>query len=281
MAFLRVVEVFPPLFPLRGTEGRSFELEANVERFVEEARQIRGVADIILVADVKDPKLLRMSTVAAAAVLRARLNVEASPVIVVRDFNRTGFLSQILGGMALGLGSVMIAWGDRLLPEAGVTNVRDFSSLAEAISEASKVRAKVREVTRFLAPVDLDSLASARGVKRARKRLRAGADYLLAQPPTTDAGVTFDRHAELLESAGLKGKVLLNVFPFRDARDARECERFFGWRLPRSLHQRASAGPHALSAERREVVMRLREEGFPGVYLNTRGDPGVAAKLLS
>ncbi len=281
MAFLKVVEVFPPLFPLSGAEGRHLGLKGGVERFVEEARVVRDVADVILVADVKNQKGLRMSTLGAAALLSERLGVKAAPVVVVRDLNRLSFTSSILTGMIMDLGSMMIVWGDRLPAGGGTTNVRDFSTLAEAIKEASKIRARARARAQLLAPVDLDSLASPRGVERARKRLRAGADYLLAQPPTTDAGATFDRHAGLLEPAGLKGKVLLNVFPFRDARDARECEKYFGWKLPRSLHQIAAAGPDVLSKEQEDVVGRLREEGFPGVYLNTRGAPEVAVRLLS
>ena len=176
---------------------------------------------------------------------------------------------------------MMIAWGDPYPVSVRSSNVRDFPSLADAIAEASTIRRRSRASTLFLAPVDVESLAKPRGVALARGRLKAGADYLLAQPPTTDAQETFDRHASLLRSSGLKGRVLLNVFPFRNDEDVRGCEKNFGWKLPRSLHIAASDGRATLQKREVDVVRRLRDEDFPGVYLNTRGEPEIARRLLS
>jgi len=92
---------------------------------------------------------------------------------------------------------------------------------------------------------------------------------------------TLDRHAKLLRTAKLTGRVLLNVFPFRSLEDVRECESYFGWHLPKTLRRAAQKGGDALLEAEREVVMALREQGFPGVYLNTRGTPGIAERLLS
>jgi hypothetical protein len=78
----------------------------------------------------------------------------------------------------------------------------------------------------------------------------------------------------------MSDRILLNVFPFRDERDVAECERNFGWRLSKKLHRTAAAGGDSLVRSEREVVRRLREEGYPGVYLSTRGAPSIASKLL-
>jgi hypothetical protein len=117
-------------------------------------------------------------------------------------------------------------------------------------------------------------------VALARQRLKAGTSYLLAQPPTTDSEDTFERHAVNLQKAGLKDRVLLSIFPLCDTGDVRETEKYFGWTFPKSLHRAAVKGESSLLKMQRDVVRRLREEGFPGVYLSTRGNLGIAEKLL-
>jgi hypothetical protein len=84
-----------------------------------------------------------------------------------------------------------------------------------------------------------------------------------------------------LEKAGLKDKVLLNVFPFKDEADVISCEKYFGWKLPASLRKAAASGEGKLLEMERKVIQRLKDEKFPGVYLTTRGVPGNAEKLLS
>lgn len=279
MAFLRVVELLPPFLP--DSAGGRFSVEEKVDLFIEEARSIREAADVFLVANIKDPSLVRVSTLEAAAMLQERLGVEAAPVLVVRDQNRQEFKASVLTSVARGLKSVMVAWGDDYPRSAGSTNIRDFRSLAQAIKEAVAVTRMSRSPTVFFAPVDVDSLAHPRGVALAKGRLRAGADFLLAQPPTTDPGSTLDRHASLLEGAGLRRKTLLNVFPFKDVKDVEHYEELFGWKLPRELHDAAREGEATLIDLERSVIHRLRREGFPGVYVTTRGTPGVAETLFS
>ena len=280
MGFLRVVEVFPPLFPSSRRKEDHIDFEHSLERFLDCVRSVRTHADVILIADVKNTKLLKFSALEAAALLKERLRVEVAPVLVARDSNRPRFLSSVLTGMSMALDYLMFAWGDVYPSAARATNVRDFRSLAEALREADLVRTRARAATRFFAPVNVEGLATPGEVVRARGRLRAGADYLLAQPPTADVEA-LDRHANLLLQAKLKDRVLLNVFPFRDLKDVMECETYFGWRLPESLHRTAERGGRALLEAEREVVVALRDRGFPGVYLNTRGTPAVAERLLT
>lgn len=281
MAFLRVVEVFPPLYPSSKSNRTHLALKVGLERFVEGVRSIRDLGDVFLVADVKNPNLLKLSTIEASLILKQRLNVDSAPVIVVRDVNRPRFLSSILTAISLELRSMMIAWGDDYPASAHSTNVRDFPSLGAAIRQASLLASRARAPTRFFAPVDIDRLANREGVAMAKQRIKAGAEYLLAQPPTTDAEETFERHITLVRDAGLQARVLLNVFPFRGVKDVEYCEKYFGWRLPRAVHRAAAGGEGSLVKMEREVVKRLRDEGFPGVYLTTRGSPAIAEMLLS
>ena len=275
-----MVEVLPPLFPSSRRKEDHIDFEHCIERFLDDARRVRACADVLLVADVKNTKLLKLSTLEAAALLKDRLRVEVAPVLVARDFNRPQFLSMIVTGLSLELDYLMIAWGDNYPTAAGVTNVRDFGSLAEVIRQATFLRRRARATTKIIAPINVERLTKPGEAARARERISAGAEYLLAQPPTTDTEA-LDRHASLLGEAKLKDKVLLNVFPFRDSKDVMECEAYFGWRLPKSLHSAAEKGAKALFEAEREVVTALRDQGFPGVYLNARGTPATAERLLS
>jgi 5,10-methylenetetrahydrofolate reductase len=256
-------------------------LEAKMERFTEEVRGIRDFADVILVANVKDQGQLKIDSVHAAIVLQESLRVEAAPVIVVRDQNRPSFLSAVLTAISVGLRSMLIGWGDDYPASARATNVRDFSNLAGAIREASLIRSRAHASTRFFAPMDINSLAYPKGVALAKERLRAGADLLLAQPPTTDAEAVFDRQLALIGKAGLREKALMNVFPFKDDKDVKRYERMFGWKLPKGLHRAAVEGENRLVEIERDVVRRLRDVGSPGIYLTTRGNPSIAERILS
>ena len=275
-----MVEVFPPLYSTSRRKEDRIELKDGLERFLDGARRVLACADVLLVADVKNTSLMKFSTLEAAALLKEKLRAAGAPVLVARDMNRPQFLSSVITGMSLELDYLMLAWGDSYPPAAHSTNVRDFRTLAEVIRESALIRSRAGASTRFLAPVDVDGLAKRGEVAMARGRLKAGADYLLAQPPTTDTA-TFDRHSKILRRARLDGRVLLNVFPFRGLKDVRDCESYFGWHLPKSLHRAAQKGEDALLEAEREVVMTLREQGFPGVYVNTRGTPAIAERLLS
>ena len=281
MAFLRIVEVLPPVFPESSSKDDHILVGTRMERFAEELKRIRDFADVFLLANVKNPRLLKLDLVQTAIFLQKDLRIRVAPVTVVRNQNRSQFLSTVLTGVVAGLDSMMIAWGDDLPASAMTSNVRDFPNLASAIREASLIRSRTKTTTRLLSPVDLDSLADARGVFRARERIKSGADLLLAQPPTTTLGGVFEIHASLILRAGLKRKVLPNVFHFHGEQDIRRYESMFGWKLPDELHKAAREGERGLIEEERDVVHRLRKEKFPGVYLSTRGRPEIARRLLS
>ena len=256
-------------------------MRSEWRRFTGSVRRISDVADIILVANVKDPGLLKIDSVHASVMLQRETGVEAAPVVTIRDFNRAEFLSTMLAVFASGLKSVMVAWGDDFAKGVRASNVRDYPDLAGAIREAAQVRSRVGSDTLILAPVDLRTLGTRAGAARARSRLAAGAGLLLAQPPTTDSQGSFLNHTSLAEKAGLGGRVLLGVFPFKSESDLTRYERLFGWALPADIHEEAKGGEGRLLEVERDVVRRIRRKGLPGVYLSTRGDPGVARALLS
>jgi hypothetical protein len=158
--------------------------------------------------------------------------------------------------------------------------VYDFSSLAQLIRLARDLAARCGVKCRLLAPVDLQSLATKRGLKLAQERLASGADILLAQPPTTDSASTLRRHVRLIADAGLEGRVMLNVFPFRSSQDVESCRSKFGWALPRRLDSIARGGESALLSEAKKVARAAERNGLPGIYVTTRGRPEVARFIL-
>lgn len=271
------MEVFPPAFPYGGR--RRLGLEGKVEDFVRTSRKVTGVADLFLVAAVRSPSSALMSTVQGAILLGDRLGVDASPTIVVRRTEKAQVRSSIATSLAMGLSSVTLVWGDRT-PEAGVSRDCAYPSLSDAIADAAAFARKHGARLRILAPVDLSALDSERGVALALGRIRAGADFLLAQPPTTDSGPTFERHFALLRRAGVRGKVLLSVFPFMGEEDVQRVEGSFGWALPQSLHTLSRSGRGALIREARQTFLRISSSPLPGVYVSTRGDPSAALRIL-
>lgn len=276
MAFLRVVEVFPPIVQSR--QGRGRGLGAETRSFIERVGRIKDYADLVLVASLKDQRLTVSPTI-AASILVARAGVDAAPVVVVRNSGRKEIASAILGAHALGLKDLMLAWGDRQIGGPR-RRFRDFAGLSDAIAYGRKISGKARVRVRFFAPVDLARLSSGAGVDLAESRLNAGAALLLAQPPTTDSGEALDSHLAVLDSCGLRRKVLLCVFPFRDRSDVLWSEKHFGWKLPNSLKRNAARADYAPIDEARSLVRRLRKEGLPGVYLSTRGSAEIALQVL-
>jgi 5,10-methylenetetrahydrofolate reductase len=277
--FTSIVEVFPPVFSVDEDVEPSIGLSQKTHDFVERVRRIQDLSDAFLLADVKDPRRMKLPTVLSASILRERTGVDAIPVITARDSNKTAVTASVLSAYSLGLTSIALVWGDRY-EEGSPKNVYDFRSLADLIRLARRLAERCGRKCRVLAPVDLSALATERGLRLARERLESGADMLLAQPPTTDSVTALPKHLRLIERAGLQGKVLLNIFPFRSEKDIEACREKFGWELPSRLEAIGRRGESALLSEARKVAGSIERRGLPGVYVTTRGRPEVAKFIL-
>jgi len=279
-SFSSIVEVFPPSFSVSESREPLLGLRQKTRDFVERVRRIQHLADSFLIADVKDPSKMKLSTVLSASILRERIGVDAIPVITARDSNRPTVISSLLTAFSLGLNSIMLVWGDSYGADEGPKNVYDFKSLSELLRLTRGLAKRSGTRCRVLAPIDLASLDTQRGLKLARERIANGADLLLAQPPTTDSVSALARHTRLVEKAGLGGKVLLNVFPFRSAEDVAACRSKFGWELPGRLDAIALKGESALLSEAKRVADAIQRRGLPGIYVTTRGRPETARFIL-
>jgi hypothetical protein len=270
MGFVRIVEVLPPFL------SAEVDHADTMHRFVASTLGVRRSADIVVVAAVKDPGRVSVSSVFAAAELK-RAGLDAAPTIVVRDSNRTHLLSEAAAATAGGFEHVMLVWGDDYPSNIGVTNVRDFPRLDRFIEEVRRIaRSSGPSV---LAPVDLRRLTNTDGVAVARARLKAGAELLLAQPPTVGGGRAVKRDVGLLESLALKEKVALGLFPFIEDDDVEKYGKYFGWELGEGeLPPVKGVDPWVKQA--RDSVALMKEAGLAGVYLSTRGKPELAKMVL-
>lgn len=275
--FLRIVEVFPPSFSLDKAQEPEFGLKQKVRDLVEKVRRISRFTDYILVADVKDASKIKVSTLFTCYVIQNNSNVKSIPVITARDSNAVYIRSQILTALSMDFDAIMLVWGDKYKGEAA--NVYEYGSLSEIIGEARDISKRSGRNLTIMAPVNITLLASKEGLELARKRINEGADFLLAQPPTADFRA-LELHDSQLSEAGLKEKVLLNLFPFRDKEDVISCRKRFGWELSEELEKTAEKGEIELLKRAREIGERIKEMNYPGIYVSTRGRPELARFIL-
>jgi 5,10-methylenetetrahydrofolate reductase len=278
--FTRLIEIFPPNFSVEASREPLIGIKQKMRDTITRVQKIEGLADAIIVADMKDPGRLQLASVYTAAVLKDELGAEVIPVIPMRDVNRKAVRTAVLTCLSLGLESVSLVWGDRFGKEDGTQNVYDYRSLADAVSESRQLADRSDVQATLLAPVNITELSNARGTRIAASRLESGADCLLAQPPTSDVSKTLRRHLDLLRRSGLEKKVLHNVFPFRSREDVDACRTRFGWDLPKELEAIATEGEPSLLREARRVVEAVEAEKLPGVYVSTRGKPELARFIL-
>jgi 5,10-methylenetetrahydrofolate reductase len=279
-AFTTIVEVFPPTFSAQEAKEPLLGLRQKTRDVVSRVKKIENLADAILVADLKEPERLKLSSVFTAAVIKQELGVEAIPVITGRDMNKPAIRALVLTALAYDIHSLMLVWGDRFGDVDQAKNVYDYPSLSAQISDARTLANRADSKVTILAPVDISRLGTQHGLSIARSRLSAGADVLLAQPPTTDASKTLDEHLQVLDSHGLKSSVLLNVFPFRSREDIESCRTRFGWKIPTEMEAVAEKGEASLLRAAKAVVEGARDAKLSGVFVSTRGRPELARYML-
>ena len=134
-------------------------------------------------------RAVRMSSVAAAAVLRDRHGADPIFTLATRDMNRLALESLLLGAQAIGLENVIIVAGDPFGRRDTATPVHDYhpteliGAIANLNSGVDHRGNNLRTPTDFCigATVDLG-----RGIQReadlAARKTAAGADFLITQP---------------------------------------------------------------------------------------------------
>jgi methylenetetrahydrofolate reductase (NADPH) len=182
--------------------------------------------DAVVVAD--NPDEIHGSSLACAALL-AREGRETVLSMVTRDRNRIALESDALGASALGIGAILCLSGNHqslgVCPEAAGVSDIDSTQLEQMVKGLGMSGMAIGAVAHpHQQPLELNLL-------RLRKKIAAGADFLLTQPVFDLAA--FTRWMDAVRAAGLDQRVavIASVLPFTSVEHAE------------SLRQRKTYGP--------------------------------------
>lgn len=210
--------------------------------------------DAVVVAD--NPDGIRGSAVACAAILAGE-GRQAVLSMVTRDRNRVALQSDALGASALGVDAILCLSGDHqslgiCAQAAGVYDI-DSMQFAQALKRLNEEglgfnghkldplpKLTIGAVAHpYQKPLEL-------GLLRLRKKIAAGADFLLTQAVFDVA--EFAQWMETVRAAGLdkRAAIIASVLPFASAEKARE------------MQQRQTYGPVPES-----VIARLDQASNP------------------
>ncbi len=134
-------------------------------------------------------RIVRLNSVATAAVLRDRFATDPIFTMATRDMNRLALESLLLGAQALGLENVIVVAGDPFGPRDIASAVNDYrpteliASIASLNSGVDHRGRPLRAPTNFCigATVDLGRGVEPEAELAARK-VEAGAQFLITQP---------------------------------------------------------------------------------------------------
>jgi methylenetetrahydrofolate reductase (NADPH) len=218
--------------------------------------------DAVVVAD--NPDEIHGSALACAALL-ARGGRQAVLSMVTRDRNRIALESDALGAAALGVGAILCLSGNHqslgVCPQAASANDIDSTQLEQIVKGLDLAGMAIGAAAHpHQQPIDLNLL-------RLKKKIAAGADFVLTQPVFDLAA--FGRWMDAVRAAGLDRRVAIiaSVLPLTGVEQAA------------SLRDRKIYGPLDES-----VVARLAgaldpaKEGLDmatAVAAQLRGMPGV------
>ena len=198
--------------------------------------------DAVVVAD--NPDEIHGSAVACAALL-AREGREAVLTMVTRDRNRIALESDALGASVLGIGGILCLSGNHqslgVCAEAASANDIDSTQLEQIVKGLGLSGMAIGAVAHpQQLPIELNLL-------RLRKKITAGADFVLTQP-VFDLEA-FARWMDAVRAAGLdrRAAIIASVLPLASAEQAE------------SLRQRKIYGPLDEA-----VVARMSGASDPG-----------------
>ena len=171
--------------------------------------------DAVVVAD--NPDEIHGSALACAALLASQ-GRETVLSMVTRDRNRIALESDALGAAALGVGAILCLSGNHqslgVCPEAAGVNDIDSTQLEQMVKALDLPGMAVGAVAHpHQQPVELNLL-------RLKKKISAGADFLLTQPVFDVAA--FTRWMDAVRAAGLdqRSAIIASVLPLTSVEQA-------------------------------------------------------------
>ena len=240
-------------------------------------------ADVVDVADSPMAKM-RMSAWAACRLVQDEAGIEAVLHFPTRGRNLLRLQGDLLGAHALGIRNLFVCVGDPVSIGEYPTTMNDVDVTATGLLELitsgfnegrDRRGSTIGEPTSFFAgaavapaAVDLD-----REMRLLRRKIRAGAAFLLSQPVYDLDVVRRMRATYEREAAGpLEVPLLAGVLPLVSARHAEFLHNEVpGIVIPEPIRERMRrAGDGAWAVGREiavELVAGLREGGVAGVYI--------------
>ena len=252
----------------------------DLEKFVAGAKALtKAGSDAITLAD-NSLAILRVSNLAAGALLKARHGIMPLLHISCRDKNLLGLQSELMGMAALGIRHVLPLTGDpaKVGDHPGAKSVYDVTSvqligIVKRLNEGfNHVGKSVKAQTRFVAGCTFNPNAKQLDAQIARleRKLAAGAQYVMTQPVFDTALVK--TVAE--RTARLGVPIFMGVWPLLNGRQAEFLHHEVpGILIPDAVRAKMAgkeAGEgRAAGLEVAKDVCRASLDHFPGVYLIT------------
>jgi methionine synthase I (cobalamin-dependent)/5,10-methylenetetrahydrofolate reductase len=252
----------------------------DLEKFMAGAKALHEAgSDAITLAD-NSLAILRVSNLAAGALLKARHGIMPLLHLSCRDRNLLGLQSELLGLSALGIRHVLPLTGDpaKVGDHPGAKSVYDVTSvqligiikrLNEGFNHSGK---SVKAATRFVIGCTFNPNAKFLDAQIARleRKLAAGAQYVMTQPVFDPALVA----AMAKRTAALGVPIFIGVWPLLNGRQAEFLHHEVpGILIPEEVRAkmagREGADGRAMGLELAKEVCRAVLDQFPGVYLIT------------
>ncbi|MCL6452761.1 MAG: bifunctional homocysteine S-methyltransferase/methylenetetrahydrofolate reductase [Alicyclobacillus sp.] len=261
-----IVELDPPRTPHLG-------------RYLAGARALRDAgADAVTLAD-NSLGTVRVSNMAVAALLKPE-GIEPLVHVTCRDRNLIGQQSHLMGFDVLGIHHILLVTGDpsRFGDLPGATSVYDVSSIeltrmVRRLNEGVGFSGQpLKHPSRFVIGTSFNPNVHNfdKAVERLRRKLDAGADYVMTQP-VYDVRM-MERIAEAADR--LRVPVFIGILPLVSARNARYLHNEVpGIEVPDEILRRMTEAPAASAAqvglELAQGLVAEARQFFHGLYLMT------------
>jgi 5,10-methylenetetrahydrofolate reductase len=252
--------------------------EDEAKRF---ATVLPSSVDAIVVAD--NPDEIHGSALACAALL-TREGRDAVVSMTTRDRNRIALESDALGAEALGVSGILCLTGNHqslgVCPQAASANDIDSIQFAQAVTALGLPEVLMGAVAEpHLTPMGLNLL-------RLKKKVTAGADFLLTEPVFDVA--SFGKWMDAVREAGLDTKVAIiaSVLPLESVEKARALQKHQTYgpiddSAIERLNNAADAAKEGL-AMASEVAAQLKSvPGVRGIHILCGGSEAVAGELIA
>jgi 5,10-methylenetetrahydrofolate reductase len=232
---------------------------------------------------------MKLSSLAFASIIKQRLGIETVVNLSCRDRNVIALQSDLLGGWALGVRSIVALTGDAVtvgdLPEAkGVFEVNSVGllNLISTLNGGKDMAGNELKGHPAYTPgvvVNPNVKNPNAEIKRLLRKKEAGAVYALSQP-------VFDPEQacaffEAASSAGLD--LFVGLLPFKSVQSFEGISKVPGIKIPDSVAQKVrSVAPEKVGETSLDVAMKVAERVKPfvrGFHVVSGGSPLLALDL--